>query len=163
MTMKPTKLDQLNQARVFAAALGKHFSKSDTVHVNGEPHKVSDLVTTFEDHEALVTKSVVARTEWLQLAAQAGESEVQIQPLVAGIGAHVRANFGIGSAAYNDFGLKEHKVGRRTADAKAQAAKKARKTHAARHPKVASATSEPVTEPPTPPTPATGGTNGKPA
>jgi hypothetical protein len=152
-TMRIPKLDQLHQARVYAEALGKHFSKSDTIPVNGEPHKVSDLVAMFEAHEALVTKSVVTRAEWLVATGQADASHAALQPLVDGIGAHVRANFGVGSSAYIDFGLKEHKVGKKTADVKARAVTKAAETRKARHPKGASAQSGPAPEPVTPPSP----------
>jgi hypothetical protein len=157
--MRTTKIYQLNLARVFADGLGKHFSKSDVVHVNGRPYKVSELVTKFEDHEALVTKSIVARTEWLQLAAQAGAAEIEMQSFVESVSAQVRGRFGLGSQAYNDFGLKERKVTRRSAVTKAQAAEKAVKTRAARQPRAAPAPSEPAT----PPSPATNGPPAKPA
>jgi hypothetical protein len=158
--MKTTKIDKLNQDRVFADGLGKHFSKSETIHVNGEPRRVSDLVTQFEDHEALVKRTAVARSEWLKLAAREGAASAELQPAVNAIGAHVRNTFGIGSEVYTDFGLKERKVGQRTALNKAQAAAKAKKTREADHPKAARPAVSPVSSEPTPPPPAA--TNGTP-
>jgi hypothetical protein len=154
--MKTNKLSQLNQARVYADGLDKHYSKSETVPIDGTPHKASDLAARFRNQEALVTKTMVARAEWLKVAADAEAADQELQPLVKGVAAHVRANFGVGSTAYNDFGLQERKVAKKSATTKAQAAVKAVQTREARHPREA-APAEPAPAPP----PAGGG-NGTP-
>jgi hypothetical protein len=156
--MKTTKIDKLNQDRVFAGGLGKHFSKSETIHVNGTPRKVSELVTQFEDHEALVKRTAVARSEWLGLAAEEGAANAELQPVVQAIGAQIRNTFGIGSEAYTDFGLKERKVRNQSALSKGLAAQKGQKTRQARYPRGApSAVSLAPSEPTPPPSPAANG------
>jgi hypothetical protein len=83
-----------------------------------------------------------------------------MQPTLEAVSAQVRDRFGIGSKAYNDFGLKERRVAKRSVEAKAQAAQKALKTRAAHHPKPTPPPAEPVTPPPSP---AASGANAKPA
>jgi hypothetical protein len=128
-----------NNAQIIATcnqrltALKKHVtSQKATVPINGQPMKLTDLVTVYQD--AVDTRSVLVEQRAAYHAALTGRDSADTtrQAVDAGLRAWVTTQYGLSSPEAAEFGFQPRKVTARSAGTVALAVEKSAATRLAR-------------------------------